>query len=213
MPAIEIHTITCPPVDSNCFLIVDRDSDKVLAVDPGITTAKKIPEFCRNESLELEAIFITHGHIDHYFEVADLLETHPVEVMAHAETEKHINNPDINGEKMLDIEVRTFSLSRKLTEGDCIDVGALRFHVMETPGHMTGSLSLHGEGVCFTGDFLMRHKMGHWDLLGSSKMDMIQSVKKMFATLDDAVILHTGHGPDSTIGHERKHNPYLTEWI
>lgn len=209
----QVHTIICPPVDSNCYLVADPESRKALAVDPGITTAKEIPALCEREGLILEAIFITHGHIDHYFEVAALLETNPVPVMAHAETGRHIHNPDINGERMLDIDVDTFALTRQLIEGDCIEIGALRFEVMETPGHMTGSLCLYGEGVCFTGDFLMRHKMGHWDLEGSSKPDMIKSVQKMAAMLDDDTILYTGHGPSTTMGHERHHNPHLLNWL
>jgi hydroxyacylglutathione hydrolase len=98
---------------------------------------------------------------------------------------------------------------RLIEDGDSLDIGTLRFRVLYTPGHSPGSVSLAGEGVVFSGDILFNGSIGRYDFPGGSYPVLMDSIKTKLLALPDDTVLYPGHGPASTIGEEKRENPYL----
>ena len=97
-----------------------------------------------------------------------------------------------------------------LKDGDILDIGRYNLEVIHTPGHTPGSICLKGDGVIFTGDTLFREGIGRTDFTYGSEEDIMRSIKERLFTLEDSYVIYPGHGPSSTIGEERKNNPFIT---
>jgi hydroxyacylglutathione hydrolase len=100
---------------------------------------------------------------------------------------------------------------RLLTDGDLIDIGDLRFEVLYTPGHSSGGISLAGHGVVFSGDTLFNSGIGRTDFPGMSHERLMKSIQEKLMALPDETIVYPGHGPSTTIGDERRNNPFLRD--
>ncbi len=102
---------------------------------------------------------------------------------------------------------------RLLKEGDAIQVGDLQFQVLHTPGHTLGGMCLVGEGIVFTGDTLFSQGIGRFDLPGGDYEALMEAIRSRLMALPDDTIVYPGHGPETTIGYERRYNPYLKEGL
>ncbi len=209
----EIRSTVCPPAATNTYLLTDPQTRKTSVIDPGMDSTEAIVSICAEFDLILETIFLTHGHIDHIAGVQDLLQHQKLPILAHPGTALYTEDSMQNGAMWMGIPYEPFGIDQTLSEGDPFQVGNLTFQLLETPGHLPASLCVYGYGVCFPGDLIFHSAVGRWDLPGGDEPTLQKSLRYFAEQMPDETQLYPGHGPKTTMGRERKHNPFLLEWL
>lgn len=188
------------PYMSNCFIIGSETTKEGIVVDPGAEPGRII-ETVQQLQLDIGLIVATHGHIDHVGAVNKVKQFVNVPFAMHeAET--------IKG----GIFEKSPPVDRPLKHSDIIQVGELHFEVRHTPGHSPGGISLIGEGIVLSGDTLFQFSIGRTDFPGASYEQIMTSIFEQLLTLPDETPVYPGHGPDTTVGMERKVNPFVRDW-
>jgi glyoxylase-like metal-dependent hydrolase (beta-lactamase superfamily II) len=203
-----LEKLTVGPFQENCFIVGDEGTGVLF--DPG-DEAARIALAVERTGLEIEKLIITHAHIDHVGAVAALVDEYACPVLMHAEAEPMLrqlpNQALMMGLRFGKIPV----VDGYIEDGEIVDVGALAFRALYTPGHAPGHLAFYSEaeGVVISGDALFAGSVGRVDLPGGSMELLMRSINERLLTLPDATVVHPGHGPETTIGEERAHNPFL----
>jgi glyoxylase-like metal-dependent hydrolase (beta-lactamase superfamily II) len=207
---VQVRTFVVGPLQNNSYLVVDEPTHRAALIDPGMD-GERVLEVVRKEGLTLEALIITHGHFDHVASMQAFKAATGAPVIMHpADVPLLAEAPET---------ARYFGCAattppppdRLVREGEVIQVGGLAFRVLETPGHTPGGISLClGDGV-FVGDALFAGSVGRTDLPGGSLPDLLRSIRTRLLTLPDSTLVYAGHGPQTTIGAERRDNPFLQE--
>ena len=211
MPEIDL-IIECqavPPFMKNGYVLACPTSREAVYIDPG-DEAPSVLDWLDRQSLRLVAIVNTHGHLDHISGVGPVKQKWDVPICLHAD--------DVPLYEHLTQQAAWFGLDyppappvdRLLKDGDTVQIGHLTLKVHHTPGHSPGSVCLEVGDDVFCGDLLFAGSVGRTDLPGGSFETLMQSVKEKIFPLGDDRALHCGHGPDTTIGKERRENPFLT---
>ena len=193
----------------NCWLVADPGAGEAAVIDPGEESGRILAELAAR-GWRATAIWITHAHIDHVLGVAAVRAATGAPVSLHPLDRPLYDNVAEQG--------RWFGLrvepppppDRAFAEGDRVRVGSLEFVVHHVPGHSPGHVALVGHGHCFSGDVLFRGSVGRVDLPGGDGALLMESIRRRLLTLPGDVIVHSGHGPDTTIAEERRGNPFLT---
>jgi glyoxylase-like metal-dependent hydrolase (beta-lactamase superfamily II) len=205
-----IQTIVVGEILTNCYIIASRDvGGECVVVDPG-AYPKGILQILREKNYTLRYIINTHAHIDHTGANRSILEATSAKLLIHHEDAPLLQDPNLNLSNLLGIEGTSPPPDKLLYDGDKILCGELELQVLHTPGHTPGGICLlHKDGALLSGDSLFLSSVGRTDLPKSSQKTLIQSIKERLMTLPDETIIYPGHGPSSTIGWERKRNPFL----
>lgn len=193
----------------NCYLVVDERAGECAIVDPGEEAGLILHKLAATGAKPV-AIWLTHAHIDHVLGVPRVAAETGVPVWLHP-----ADRPLYDGvpEQAAWFGLEASALpppDRSFTHGDTVRVGALDFHVRHTPGHSPGSVSLVGDGVVLGGDVLFAGSIGRTDLPGGDFDTLIASIERELLSLPEATIVYSGHGPETTVGRERRSNPFLT---
>lgn len=199
------------PLQTNCYILACKKSKEAIVIDPG---GEKEVEIIINDlkenNLNLRYIINTHGHIDHILGNKLLKESTQASLLIHQlDADSLLQEINEKFSIFLGKEVSSPSPDRFLVDGEEINLGSLKLKVIHTPGHTPGGISLLVKEVIFTGDSLFAGGIGRTDLPGGSYFDLLNSIKERLLVLDDAITIYPGHGPASTIGWERKNNPFL----
>jgi len=187
---------------TNCYLLWEKDSHKGILIDPG-AYEKEITSYIKNNGIEVLYILNTHGHADHIS--ADAAFGYPV--LIHKLDEACLKDPLRNLSFMHGETTAPPETARLLSDGDIIEVGSTRLEVIHTPGHTPGGISARCGELLFTGDTLFFEGVGRTDLAGGSYHALEKSIKEKLFMLPDSVKVFPGHGPQTTIGYEKRHNP------
>lgn len=206
---MKVHAFTVGPVQSNSYLLADEATREAALFDPGMES-EPVAEVLARERLTLTAIINTHGHFDHVFGNAYFKAKTGAPLLMH--------RADLDLVKRLEEQSLYFGFratpspppDRFLEEGDEVRVGGIRLRVLHTPGHSPGGICLVTDGTAFVGDTLFAGSIGRTDLPGASAETLLTSIREKLLTLPDDTVVYPGHGPATTIGHERRHNPFLT---
>jgi hydroxyacylglutathione hydrolase len=193
----------------NCYLIADRRTREAVIVDPGEEPAMFLAEL-DTRGWSLQAIWLTHAHIDHVMGVGAIRRAAGVPILLHPADRPLYDVAPRQGEWM---GIRLDPLpppDGELRPGEPVRVGGLEFDVRHTPGHSPGSVSFVGHGMVFGGDVLFNGSIGRTDLPGGDQATLMTTIQSQFLSLPDSTVVHSGHGPDTTIGVERLTNPFLT---
>ena len=205
-----LEKLTVGPFQENCYIVGDEASGTGVLFDPG-DEAVRISLAVEGTNLEISQIVITHAHIDHVGAVAALVDEYSCPVLMHAEAEpmlKEIPNQAL----MMGLRFgKVPAVDGYIEDGEVLEVGGLRFEALYTPGHAPGHLAFYAaaEGLVISGDALFAGGVGRVDLPGGSMEVLMRSINERLLTLPDTTAVHSGHGPETTIGEERAHNPFL----
>ena len=196
-----IKTIPAGVYEANCYLLVDEDTKECGIIDPG-GDAKKLENEIRSLKANPKYILLTHGHFDHVGAVIELINTFKVPY--------YINEID---EKYMEKDNSVFGTlpkaSNYLKDGDSIKLGENIIKVIATPGHTKGGVCFLVDDKLFTGDTLFQGSVGRSDFIGGDGRELINSIKTKLLPLGDEIEVYPGHGDASTIGYEKRRNPFL----
>ena len=207
-----MEVVVVGPLGVNCLILGDQQSREGVVVDPG-ADADVILAADARLGLKVKYILNTHGHFDHVGCTKQIQEQSAAEFLIH-EQDLVLLSQAAKSARQYGLQVEDSPLpDRYLTDGLRLEFGGHGIEVLHTPGHTRGgcSLLLREERVVITGDTLFADSVGRTDLPGGSHEQLIASIKNKLMPLEDETLVWPGHGPSSTIGRERRSNPYLNE--
>jgi hydroxyacylglutathione hydrolase len=207
---LSVKRLVVPPLEANCWIVAAEGAQKAAVIDPG-GAGPAILEAVHQLDAAIGAILLTHGHFDHMTAAVELAHGSDAPIYAHAADAPMLARPQDQMPGFVDESVPGVEDMRAVVEGDEIEVGGLRISVLETPGHSPGGVCYLTEGAIFTGDTLFAGGIGRTDLPGGDHKQLMASIRDKILSLPDETNIHPGHGPTSTVGHERRGNPWLAE--
>lgn len=210
-----LKTLTVGPFMANCYVVGSKTGGEGMIIDPG-AEPDAILNTVSETGLDIKLIVATHSHIDHVGAVKQIMAKTGAAFAIHeaagqGEVGEELSRylEEIMGESL----PKTPPPDRLLKDRDIIRIGDLQFTILHVPGHSPGDIALSGHGIIFTGDTLFQFGIGRTDLPGGNYAQLMNGIFTKLMALPDETIVYSGHGPHSTIGTERKGNPFLREWI
>ncbi len=199
------------PLEENTYVIGDEATRQAIVVDPG-DEPDRIIDIIRDKNLQVHSVICTHTHFDHVGAVGDIRKATGAKILIHKDDLKVYETAKDQaafwGYDIDDIpEPDGF-----IDEGDVIEAGNLKFKVMHTPGHSPGGICLYGEGILLSGDTIFKGSVGRTDFPGGSMEELKKSFRRLLNLPQDTKI-YSGHGPETTVGMEKKTNFFVNEFL
>jgi len=198
---MNVHVFVVGMLSTDCYVVHCRKTKAAIVIDPGFDSpseAEQILNYVDEEKLDVKFIVDTHGHEDHVSGNRFLKKKYNAPICIHKYDADVVN----------DLGADTAPANVILNEGDNLEFGDAKLSVMHTPGHSPGSICLLGEKLIFTGDTLFAGGIGRTDFAGGSDRDMRLSLGKLLR-LPEGLVVYPGHGSATTIGEEKRFNPFL----
>lgn len=203
-----IKKLEVGPIMANCYILGCESTKEAVVIDPGDDADRILMELSKAE-LRVKYLINTHGHFDHVGANKQMKEVTGAQLAIHPDDEPMLSQ--------LSKSALMFGMSVEdsppadmlLKDGDEISFGDITLKVIHTPGHSKGGVCLYTKGHLFAGDTLFAGSIGRTDLEGGDYDTLISSIKNRLLSLDENTIVYTGHGPETTIGNEKRMNPFL----
>jgi glyoxylase-like metal-dependent hydrolase (beta-lactamase superfamily II) len=203
-----VRGFTGGPFAQNCYLVICEATNAAILVDPGFATPQMLAA-ARDSGAKVEAIVLTHAHIDHVDglplakrETGAPIYMHPADAPLYANAPAQAQMFGLRLDPLPPVDA-------ELADGGTVRFGECELEVRFTPGHAPGHVTLVGQGMALVGDCVFRGSIGRTDLPGGDYGTLIRSIRRRILTLGDETTLYNGHGPETTVGHERTTNPFL----
>lgn len=206
---LTVHKMTVGPLETNCYLVIEPESREAILVDPG-AEAERILDRLEQAGARLVAIVLTHAHGDHLGAVREVKAHTGAPVLVHRLEADWLTDPEKNLSALLGFPFSSPEADQFVDEGDTLSLGPEHLKVLHTPGHSPGAVSLHHDGILLCGDLLFLESVGRCDLPGGDPQALADSIQAKVYTLPDETILYPGHGEPTTVGHEKRHNAFVT---
>lgn len=204
------ETLVVGQLGVNCFVLADGETKEGVVVDPGDET-EAILALVRNKGIRVKYILNTHGHFDHVGGNRRMVEATGATLMIHQGDEPYFSRASRSA-TMYGLKAEDSPApAAYLTDGQTITFGSCELRVIHTPGHTPGGCCFHlpAEGKLISGDTLFADSIGRTDLPGGSQEQLVSSIRSKLLVLPAETRVYPGHGPETTIGYEKSHNPYL----
>jgi hydroxyacylglutathione hydrolase len=202
--------LVVPPLEANCYLLGCEETSQGCIIDPG-GDAEAIVAASSAAGLQIRTILLTHGHFDHMAAAQAVAAATGADVHVHHEDAEAVRSPDPSWRLFTDRAPGPLERPVELTDGDELTVGTVKLAVIWTPGHSPGSVCYRLRDRVFTGDTLFRGSVGRTDLPGGDGEMLLRSLRGRIAVLPDDIQVYPGHGPETTVGEERRSNPFLRQ--
>ena len=205
-----IRTLTLPvgPLQTNCYIVWKDDTKNCIVIDPGAEGDKILLE-CARLRLTIKYVFLTHGHVDHIGAARFIAESTGAETFAHSGDAMLFKTATVQAPLFGMKPFKAPKITKYVEDGEEINLDGILFRVAHTPGHSPGSISLITDGATFVGDLIFMDSIGRTDLPGGSFDTLIRSVEEKIFTLPDETVIYPGHGMDTTVGREKRMNPFF----
>ena len=202
-----IEALVLGPFMANCYIVGSEKTKEAMVIDP-CADADKVVDTAKKQALRITTIIATHNHVDHIGAISDIRDITGGQFVSHGAW----RDPELT-KRFARIMGPSFKMppppDMVVDDGDTIDIGDLSFKVIHTPGHSPDGISIYGHGVVFSGDTLFNLGIGRSDFDDSVHEDLMNSLMEKLMALPDETVVLSGHGPQTTIGHERRYNPFL----
>lgn len=195
-------------IATNCYIVINEETHHGVIVDPG-GDAGRIMEAVNKEGVTVDAIFLTHGHGDHIMALGEVKERTGAPVYISKEDEPMLSDPNRSLAAFIGGRYVPACADKYFADGDEVEAAGMKFKVLATPGHTPGGVCLMTGDVVFCGDTVFAESIGRTDFPGGSYKQLLASIKSKILPLADDVKLLPGHGPATTVGWERRRNPFL----
>lgn len=213
MVDFSIETYVVGPVQTNCYFLINQDSKEILVVDPG-AGAKRLAQYIRDNGYTPVAILLTHGHFDHADGIDDLkeeLSEFSLPVYTYEGELETLENPRINLSADFTGVAKRYHADVFLQDHEQVTLAGFTIQCLFTPGHTPGSCCFYlaDEKILFSGDTLFAQSIGRTDFPGGSMSDLVRGAKTQLFLLPEDTVVLPGHNDVTSIGDEKKYNPYL----
>jgi glyoxylase-like metal-dependent hydrolase (beta-lactamase superfamily II) len=214
VPAMKIKTFNANPMGQNIYLYYDETANEGVLIDGGSDAADmaSLASFIRESDITVRAVLLTHGHFDHITAVGEIKTLTSAPVYCHEAEKEMLGDAELNFSARMGTQTE-ITPDGLINDGDILRFGKIALEVRHTPGHTPGGVCYLDEanGVLFTGDTLFRESVGRTDFPTGDHQALIGNIKEKLLTLPGEVTVWPGHGPSTTVGHERNRNPYTLE--
>lgn len=196
-----IKTVIAGMYEENCYLVMDEDTKELAIIDPG-GQANVLTKEIKLLNAKPKFVLLTHGHSDHVDGVVELVNQFNIPFYISEKEEEYMQNDKF-------VFGSLPKASGYLKEGDTLSLGNNNIKVIETPGHTQGGICFLINDDLFTGDTLFHGSVGRSDFPGGNGMQLVKNIKEKLLPLGDDIKVYAGHGPSSTVGYEKRNNPFL----
>lgn len=203
-----LYMIVLGQLSNNCYIWADEKTKDAIVIDAP-DKADEIIAFAGDKGLKITDIVLTHGHFDHILALKELKEKTGATLSVFEKTADFMRDPVRNLAQYMNIEIPPTKPDKLLKDGDEIDFRGNKIKVLHTPGHTEDSICLLSGKTLLSGDTLFRLSVGRWDHPTGNMIEEINSINDKLMPLPDDTEVYPGHGPSTTIGEERKGNPYI----
>lgn len=212
---MRVETLQLGPLETNCY-VLDAGNGHAVVIDPGADSGRVL---ARLDKMKLvpALVLVTHGHADHIGGIAGLRERFPDAKIAIGRADAPaLTSPKVNQSLFIGLNIKAPPADRLLDDGDTVEEGTVTLKVIATPGHTPGGVCFFaadfgGRPALFSGDTLFRESVGRCDIAGGDWDALMVSVRKKLFALPEETVVYPGHGPSTTIGYEKKNNPFADE--
>lgn len=207
---MKIENFVLGPVGTNCYIVINEGTKECFLVDMAACPLELVSHI-KNSGLTVKAVLLTHGHFDHIMGLDRFLEEFPAPVYACAAEKELLESPQLNSSSGMLGQPYTFHGAQYVKDGDLLDIAGMKIQVIQTPGHTIGGCCYYiaDEQTLFSGDTLFRASIGRTDLPTGSMGALVRSVKEKILVLPDETRVYPGHMEETTVGYEKKYNPFL----
>ena len=208
---MHIETLVVGPLATNCYVVssdTTHDGAEAIIIDPG-GSPEKIKAYIERSGVTPILIVLTHGHSDHMAAAAGLATKYGIDVAMHGDDFDTLEMSVADAPMWGLGNLENVPVARKLSAGDTIEFGGERGKVLHTQGHTKGGICLLFDGVVFVGDTLFALSIGRTDFFGGDMETILDSIRRELFTLPEDTVVYTGHGPATTIGEEKRQNPFF----
>lgn len=209
MSKLKIEHYVVGPVMTNCYFVINTETNEAIVVDPGDNAKQLISKIIENKYI-VKAILLTHGHFDHVNGCAQVKEEFDVPVYIYEKEKETLNDPSMNLSTWLG-EAKKYSADIFVKDEQELDIAGFKIRVLFTPGHTIGGCCYYFpyESVVFVGDTLFCGSVGRTDFPKGSQSDLVRGIREKLMPLPDETRVYPGHNEETTIETERMYNPYI----